>query len=77
MPGGGRGTIEAIGISLNGGKHKELAETLIDDIKGGHYQVIASLQLIANAVEKCDNLGSLNKVWCAAKAHNRVEWAEY
>lgn len=78
MPGGGRGTLTEIAISLNHEKHTEIAEAIKMAIEivlpsgDDGYQIDTSPRDIGTAFQNCNNTDSLRDVYCHALEHKKV-----
>ena len=73
MPGGGRGNIVDVAISLNEGA---ATDTWKAWIRGG-YVIESSANLLAAAEKICEHQGKFSDLWCFALEHGRIEQLEY
>ena len=71
MPGGGRGSIVDIAISLNENGSDENVKAIKCWITGG-YEVVSSTNLLAAAFEICEEEDKLDEIWMYALEHNRL-----
>lgn len=76
MPGGNRGNIVDVAISLNESSSKKAVKTWKCWIKGG-YVIEASANLKAAAESICHHPGKLKELWEYAQDHGRIEQLEY
>ena len=76
MPGGNRGNIVDVAISLNESSSDQAMENWKCWIKGG-YVVEASSNLKAAAESICKHKNKLQEIWNYALEHGRLDQVEY
>lgn len=77
MPGGGRGTLSLIAISLNNNKHTQIANAIQMALKHNEYRIQADVTDVGAAFKNCKHTKDLETIWCYAVQNSKVDWRDY